>query len=68
MLWKQVWHAWISSLLWGFNLTGEVLWLFAAPEPPSLAPFELAVSKGFEAMWAKGPVLADAVGVGGGCR
>jgi len=45
----------------------EGLWLFVVHAPPFLASFELAVSKGVEGIWAMGPVLGDAAGLGGGC-
>lgn len=47
---------------------GEELWLFVVRARPFLASFELAGSKGVEGIWAKGPVLGDAAGLGGGCR
>lgn len=46
----------------------EELWLFVVHAPPFLASFELAGSKGVEGIWAKGLVLVNAAGLGGGCR
>lgn len=53
----QVCQAWISSLVWGFSSTVAL----CGPRA-----FLLAVCKAAGEIWAKGAVLVDAAGLGGG--